>query len=176
VRDVHQREHMLGAAVLLLVLLVLAGCGGGSSGPSGNGGTSTTPELLAMENEAFAAINSARTGNGLPALTFAADVRDVARAHSQDMATRGFFDHVNPDGKTPANRVSEAGISYSMVAENIAMNWNMPDPVQTAVQGWLASPGHYANIMNTTVTESGVGIARTQDGHYYLTQVFIKRQ
>ena len=166
-------------AMLAAALVLLVGCGGGSSPTTTNGmttnGTTTTPDILALENRAFDLVNDARAANSLPALTVASDVRDVARAHSQDMATRDFFSHTNPDGGTPWDRLATANISYVAAAENIAMNLNMPDPAQTAVSGWLASPGHYANIMNTTVDDAPLGIAQAQNGSFYLTQVFIKR-
>src|SRR5258708_37376358 len=57
--------------------------------------------------------------------------------------------------------------------ENVAYNIGYSDPAATAVSDWLASPGHYANIMgNFNLT--GIGVASNDQGEYYFTQIFIK--
>lgn len=73
-----------------------------------------------------------------PALTLA------ARLHAQDMATRGFFAHVNPDGKDPTQRAEAQGYSVS-AGENIAAGYSSIDLVHKA---WLESLGHRKNVLS----------------------------
>lgn len=73
-----------------------------------------------------------------PALTLA------ARLHAQDMATRGFFSHVNPDGKDPTQRAEDQGYSVS-AGENIAAGYSSIDLVHKA---WLESLGHRKNVLS----------------------------
>ena len=80
----------------------------------------------------------------------------VARAHSDDMRRRDYFDHVNPEGKTPMQRVQAAGIGVTAVAENIALG----QPTgQVVFRSWMDSPGHRRNLLNCEYTHHGVGLA-----------------
>jgi uncharacterized protein YkwD len=64
---------------------------------------------------------------------------------------------------------------WRSLAENIALNQGYDDPVSLAVDQWMHSPGHRANILRGIFTHSGIGIARAADGRVYITQVFIMR-
>ena len=90
------------------------------------------------------------------------------RAHSQDMIDRNFFDHTNPDGKSPFDRMRDNGLSYSMAAENIAVGYPSPEAV---VEGWMNSEGHRANILGGC-KELGVGLALGGSYGSYWTQCF----
>jgi hypothetical protein len=46
------------------------------------------------------------------------------------------------------------------------------DPVQTAIRGWLDSPGHREAMLNTQFSQSAVGIYEAPDGTIYVTQLF----
>lgn len=128
-----------------------------------------------MEKRLFDMINSERRSKGLPLLKSDAKIQKAARAHSRDMIKRNFFDHVNPDSETVGDRLKIAKIKWIMVAENIASNMNMDDPVETAFENWLKSSSHYKNIINKEYELSGIGIAQAQDNTFYFTQVFVKQ-
>jgi uncharacterized protein YkwD len=109
-------------------------------------------------------LNSHRVDVGCPALEWSGPVAEVAQAHSVDMATRSFFSHTNPDGKSPFDRLSDAGVGYSSAAENIAHGY----PTGAAVlSGWLGSPGHRANIENCALTQHGVGLHAARWTHVF---------
>lgn len=143
--------------------------------PPTNGGIpdGAAPAILAMEEDTLDLINQQRAANGVAALTMDEAVRGVARAHSQDMIDRNFFDHVNPDGLDPFDRLAAEGISFRTAGENIASNQGVADPAATAVTGWMTSPGHRANILNPNFTHTGMGIAVSDSGAHFFTQVFI---
>ena len=68
----------------------------------------------------------------------------ASRAHSLDMATRGFFDHVNPDGRNPTHRAQAAG--YPGVAgETIGLGHNSIDALYEA---WMYTPENRANLLS----------------------------
>jgi len=90
----------------------------------------------------------------------------AARVHSLDMAVRGFFDHTNPDGESPFDRMGYAGYSYITAGENIARGQNSAAAVMDA---WMNSPGHCRNIMSPDFAELGVGAI---SGSFHWTQVF----
>lgn len=103
-------------------------------------------------------------------LTMEPALRCAARKHSQDMDARSFFDHVNPDGQSPWDRMAMAGYGgYSNAGENIAAG--SPDAAGT-MQQWMDSDGHCSNIMNPSFQQIGVGYhPGGQYGHLW-TQVF----
>ncbi len=146
-------------------------------------GPAWPPAFQNWEEEVLQLVNAARAvghdcdtkGNFGPAppLTMNASLRCAARKHAADMATRNFFDHTNPDGETFDQRIAKAGYgSYSQVGENIAGGSDI-DNAKTAVDGWLASDGHCANIMNANYTEFGAGAYEgSGDLTFYWTQEF----
>ncbi len=128
-----------------------------------------------LERQAFDLINAARTKNHLPPLAWDGDLCRLARAHSENMGRRNFFDHEAPDGSDLLDRVSASGIVWRSLGENIAYNEGQVDPVRMAVEQWMKSPKHLGNIMRAKYTHTAVGIARTTDGRVYLTQIFMMR-
>jgi len=159
---------------LPLLLVALIGCGGGA-GEASRTPTSIEPttQEVAMEDAVHDLVNAQRTDNGVAPLLHDEAIRRVARAHSQDMIARDFFAHVNPDGLDPFDRLALEGLAYAAAGENIAWNRGYSDPAGTAVDGWMNSSGHRANILNGTFTHTGVGAARREsDGAWYFTQVF----
>jgi uncharacterized protein YkwD len=97
----------------------------------------------------------------------------VARTHSRKMIKQQFFNHIDPDGKTPSARINEAGIRWRAYGENIAMN----DTVRGAQAAFMFEPrfqnNHRGNILNPIYTEVGIGIAQGPDGSLYITQDFV---
>jgi uncharacterized protein YkwD len=84
-------------------------------------------------------------------------LNSAAYAHSQEMATSGVFDHRGHDGSTPVTRVEQAGYGgYLIVGENIAAGAMTAAEV---TQGWLDSPAHCENIMDSRFSEIGIGFA-----------------
>ena len=132
----------------------------------------TSSSESAMEEEVLRLVNEERTKRGLNALKRASDLDALARAHSADMINRHFFDHNNPDGQSPFDRMRAAGISYRAAAENIASGQRSAEAVMNA---WMNSSGHRANILNATYTEIGIGAVKSSGGTIYWTQEFVKR-
>ena len=139
-----------------------------------------TPVVIAaaeIEAQIFQAINQVREQNHLSPLLLAKDLGIVARFHSKDMAARDYFSHVSPEGDNMQKRIERAGITnWNRLAENLASNFGHADPVSVAIKGWLESPHHLQNILDTNVTETGIGVAVDNKGRVYLTQLFVKRK
>ena len=125
-------------------------------------------DVAAWEQEVFSLVNQIREENGLKPFVYNETLAETARAHSQDMIDRNFFDHYNPDGQSPFDRMRANGIRYSMAAENIAVGYPSPEAV---VEGWMNSEGHRANILGGC-RELGVGLALGGSYGYYWTQCF----
>lgn len=113
-------------------------------------------------------INDERAKEGKKPLSADPALAEVALAHSRDMFARGYFSHINPEGKTPFNRIDEAKIRYLSAGENLAL----AQTLYIAHTGLMNSPGHRANIMNSGFGRVGIGVL---DGGIYglmITQVF----
>lgn len=139
--------------------------------------SSSAPAVAAtsLERRAFDLVNAERVRNGLRPLVWDGSLCNVSRLHSEKMARQRFFSHVAPDGTDPVGRLRSGGIVYRSMGENLAFNQGADDPVTLAVNQWMNSPKHHANIMRGHFTHSAIGIARSADGGVYLTQVFIMR-
>jgi uncharacterized protein YkwD len=115
---------------------------------------------------------------------------NFARAHSEDMAKRGYFSHTNPDGLTPMKRLEQAGFTKCrLVGENIYQNnlysrvitekkkttydWNTPEKIAaTTLKGWMDSESHRNTILDKEYMRDGVGVAIASDDKVYITQIF----
>ena len=144
------------------------------SHPTNSSVASFTP--TAEEKRVLELVNKERQKLGLVPLRLDAKLCLYARSHSADMAKKSYFNHINPDGKTMKDRVREAGLTgWKAVGENIAYNQGYDDPAAFAVERWMLSTGHRANLLGEIWTETGIGVAKAADGSFYFTQIFIAR-
>ncbi|MGJ7517085.1 CAP domain-containing protein [Pseudomonas baetica] len=100
-------------------------------------------------------------------LAWNASLGAAAQGHSKAMAYGNYFAHRDPDGDMPADRARAAGYRGRQIGENIAAGQGSPSK---AMAGWLASPGHCANLMNPMFTQVGAGYAtqaRSDEGVYW---------
>lgn len=91
----------------------------------------------------------------------------AAQGHTKAMAYGNYFAHQDPDGDMPADRARAAGFRGRQIGENIAAGQGSPSK---AMSGWLASPGHCANLMNPMFTQMGAAYAadaRSDEGVYW---------
>ncbi len=104
----------------------------------------------------------------------------TARAHSDDMLTREYFSHVDPDGKAPKDRVIPAySRTVARIGENIwgGHGYDYSDSKRMArviVDSWMASPGHRANLLNPNFNYEGVGVS-VSGKEIRATQNFVQR-
>jgi uncharacterized protein YkwD len=147
-----------------------------------------------VESYIFQYTNEERQINGISALIVNSCLAEIARTHSEDMASNNYFSHVNLKGQDPSARASirgcpiqkplGGGMTQIGIAENID---KMPtgnvvgygyilDTSQSVaraqIDSWMNSPGHRANILNPTYSYIGVGTAKDAYGYYISTQDF----
>ncbi|MFI8193305.1 CAP domain-containing protein [Streptomyces sp. NPDC085946] len=111
-------------------------------------------------------VNAERGKAGCSPVTLNATLTKAAQAHSEDMAAHRNMSHTGSDGSAPGDRITRAGYNWSTYGENVAYGYAAPEQVMA---GWMASPGHKANILNCAFKEIGVGLAQPGD---YWTQDF----
>lgn len=141
-----------------------------SSGGSTSGTTTkNNGDLTSDELEVFNLINAKRTANGLSPLNIDNELQNVARVKAKDMVDNNYFSHNSPTYGTPFNMMKNFGITYKTAGENIAGNSSN----QGAVEAWMNSEGHRANILNSSYNYTGVAVVKsTKYGKIYV-QMFI---
>jgi uncharacterized protein YkwD len=128
-----------------------------------------------IEQEVAELVNLEREIENLHPLIWDDALGTAARGHSSDMAQLNYFSHTSRDGREFYQRITAAGYPCSTCGENIAAGYSSP---QAVMNGWMNSPGHRANILNSAFCDLGVGYAfgsTSTYGHYW-TQDFGRRQ
>jgi len=142
-------------------------------GPAPSAATCGFPDFTAT---ALARINRARAAGAncrsegkfgpARALTWNDRLARSAALHTRDMATHNFFSHIGRDGRNLSQRVDAAGYAWGSIGENIdAGSTSVPG----AIDSWMASDHHCANIMNPTFTEVGLACVRGGPSNTYVT-------
>ncbi len=147
-----------------------SGAGSGSGSGSGSGG-GTGACGNQEESEVFKLLNQTRAKWGRAAVTCDKTALTVARAHSQDMCTRGYFSHYNKQGQAPWDRLKADGVSFSSAGENIAYGYSSP---QSVTNGWMKSSGHRKNMLSSSWTRAAIGMIRCKGSTPYWTEVFMR--
>jgi uncharacterized protein YkwD len=113
-----------------------------------------------------------RANNGVGPLAIDADLVEIARQRSQTMAATNCFSHT-ACGPTAFSMLNSIGYFYQIAGENIARNnYSDAQTVQVAMTGFMNSPGHRANILDSRYTKVGIGVAFDGSGMKYFTVVF----
>lgn len=136
--------------------------------PSGTPDVSGITHSEELEKLILDLTNKEREKQHLSALREEDTLRDTARAQSDDMIARGFFDHINPDGLSPGDRVAiRHRRLVGLVGENIWRSSGlspadlnrMANEIMYGEKGWMNSPEHKANILKPDYTNLGVGVS-----------------
>jgi uncharacterized protein YkwD len=135
--------------------------------------TAPAPELAPLEQALHEGANRVRAANHRIGLERRPELDRVARAHSTDMAARGYLAHESPEGLNPVDRLERGGVTgFSLAGENAGQT-NRADPVREILEGWQRSPDHRTNLLAPAFNATGVGVSRAADGTLYFTQVYV---
>jgi len=148
------------------------------------------PDPRVVESTIILETNKFRQENGVRNLDQNSQLNGLSRSHSEDMLTRNFYSHVNPDGEDPTDRAKKAGINTEVnfglfiqigIAENIAVVYvgndadcssYSPETLgRCLVDKWKKSPGHRQNLLDSSYSDIGVGVA-CDNSECYATQNF----
>ncbi len=180
-------------AILVFLLCALAGCQSrypenpkiDSSVNQDSAATSLKSEpdaregdekIVALERKAFDLMNQKRAGAGLKPLVWNGELAKVARKHSVDMAGHNFFSVQPFGGRTIGDQAAEFGIKdWKHLGRMVAAYTGVPNPVETAIERWLASNERRQYLFDSRWQETGVGIFVSKTGKLYLTQDFLSK-
>jgi uncharacterized protein YkwD len=126
----------------------------------------------------YAAQDRARVGAGLAPLRVDARLAEAAIVQARDCAATNHLDHRGVDGSWPWDRTRAAGYPGRNISENAAqqpgpsLNWGGdPRSPEWAVDGWMQSPGHRANLLGP-YADTGAAYADSADGTRYFIAVY----
>jgi uncharacterized protein YkwD len=122
--------------------------------PRGAGTRQARVSAGTAEQDVLALVNRDRAAAGLGAVTWDPKLADIARAHSRDMADHDFVGHVSPRTGTALDRVHKGGLTPDLILENVGRAYS----AQEVEAGFMASPGHRANVVEPRATKLGVGV------------------
>lgn len=159
----------VGAVSKKYVKAIYPGSSSGSSSSSGSNSGTTTSTMTSDEQEVFNLINKQRAANGLSALKVDAEVQRVAKIKAQDMVNNSYFSHTSPTYGSPFEMLQSFKVSYKTAGENIAGNSSNSG----AVNAWMNSSGHKANILNSSFNYTGIGVVNSPKYGKVYVQMFI---
>jgi len=125
-----------------------------------------------IQSDIISLTNAERARDHVGVLTENIKLDRAATQKAADMAAKGYFAHVGPDGALPWQWILASGYDYRYAGENLAVRFSES---QDVVNAWVASPAHYANIIKSQYTDIGVGTAQgTYQGQpaIYVVQYF----
>lgn len=99
--------------------------------------------------------NAKRAENGLPALSYNAQLASAAGAKGSNMLAENYWAHNAPSGKTPWTFITGAGYRYLYAGENLARDFSDAGAV---VDAWMNSPSHRSNLLDKNFSEIGVSV------------------
>ncbi|MEU9121023.1 sigma-70 family RNA polymerase sigma factor [Streptomyces sp. NPDC048506] len=126
--------------------------------------SSPTPTPPDLEEQATALINAHRAKAGCGPLRIDPRLHAAAQRHSADMAARGYYDHISPDGVGPDGRITAAGYRWSSWGENLDRG---PGSAAVAVRDWMGDAMHRDNMLDCKFTAVGIGVVHGAGGPWW---------
>lgn len=114
-------------------------------------------------------VNEEREQQNIAALQEDKELSAIAQTKAEDMAKNNYFAHNSPTYGTVGNMLDHFSYDWSAYGENIAKGYTT---AKTVVQGWMESPGHRANILQSRFTHIGTGYATDQNGNPHWVHMF----
>lgn len=111
-------------------------------------------------SQLLASTNTERSSDGIPKLSLNSKLTAAAQAKAEDMANRNYWSHNTPEGEAPWIFPANQNYDYQKLGENLAAGFT---DAQSTVNGWMGSPGHKANMLDTAFTQVGFGFANNPD-------------
>lgn len=132
----------------------------------GSSSVSAGIQSSSAASEVVRLTNSARSQNGYAVLVEDGALSEAAAVRAREIARS--FSHTRPSGASFSSALSESGVSYLRAGENIASGQKSASEV---VNAWMNSPGHRANILNSSYSRIGSASVNI-DGTLYWVQIF----
>lgn len=184
----------LSIALTFGLALAVAGCASAShhvtpppaTQPGAEVATTAPPSQLTdqqITQQLFDAINRERQNNQLKPLTISSELSRSAQEHSDTMQRGAFISTKGESEQGVFQRMSSAGAfqqtssghTKTFIGENVLRLRAKPDQLAAQSVGvWMSAPADRKNLLSASFTRTGIGLSRSSDGDYYITQDFAR--
>ncbi len=121
------------------------------------------------------ALNKERTAKGLPPFASSPELTQSAQEHSDKMASGIFLSTRGPDESDAVTRITSHGVKTLRLGEDVGRLKTRPDRVADDTMSiWMSVAANRKNVLSTTFTRTGIGVAQAPDGDYYLSADFAR--
>lgn len=144
----HHNSLLLFAALFLILTLILPSLKTNFPGVLGTSSNVSVEQLLTLTNQE-------RQKNNISPLVLNSKLTIAAKNKAQNMLKEDYWAHVSPTGETPWDFIKQSGYSYVYAGENLARGFTN---TQDAVNAWMASPSHRANVLSDNYQDVGFAI------------------
>lgn len=162
-------SDQIGAVSTKYVKKITANASASTNNTNSSNQNTSTSNATDEEIELLKLINAERKKNGLGELKFDNELLEVARVKAKDLVDNNYFSHNSPIYGSPFEMMKSFGITYKAAGENIAGN----STLQGAVNAWMNSEGHKANILSNAYNYTGIGIVESPKYGKILVQMFM---
>jgi uncharacterized protein YkwD len=154
---------MDGRGAKIFIAVAVVALVGALAAPAAHSGKATTHvKMSSLESGVLSELNKVRAQHGLQPVKISARLTASAAQHSKEMGADGYFEHNSHDGTAFWKRIGRwygsNGYGYWSVGENLLWSSPQVDPAG-ALQLWMNSPEHRANILNARWREIGISAA-----------------
>ena len=135
------------------------------------------PDLAAVTAGIIKRTNEFREKEKQPRVAADPKLMQTAKGFAEYMGSTDRYGH-SADGSNPGERATKRGYEFGLISENIAYafsseGYETDGLAKQFVDGWEKSPGHRKNMLDPDVTQTGVGVARSEKtGYYFAVQMF----
>jgi len=133
------------------------------------------PQLSSDEiaKQLFDALNKQRTAQGLRPLTISPELTRSAQEHTDKMVSGTFLGTRGADEADAVTRITAQGVKTLKLGEDVGRLKTRPDHVANdTLSIWMSVAANRKNILSTTFTKTGIGVAHAPDGDYYVSADF----
>jgi uncharacterized YkwD family protein len=134
-------------------------------------GTIDGVDVSQDEQKLLELVNRARKEAGVEPLALDEELMSVARLKAGDMVDNNYFSHQSPTYGSPFDMMRQFDNTFKTAGENIAGN----KTIEGAFKAWMGSDDHKKNILNSSFSITGIGVASSQTYGKILVQQFIGR-
>jgi hypothetical protein len=152
----HYQPHLIRRHGLFLALMLLVGVQVMQIAMSGQQGRVLGYASNITLSGLLSGTNGERASAGQSALQLSSTLNASAQAKANHMIANNYWSHNAPDGTTPWYFFDQAGYVYIVAGENLAYGF---DTSAGVIAGWMGSPSHRENMLNSAYEEVGFGIA-----------------
>lgn len=168
-KKINLKANSLLVAFTLLLLITLPACAQRNVSTSSVSYNLSSADIKSLQNDILKLVNQHRTELGLRTLQMNDVATGEATKHSTDMA-KGRMDFGHGGFDERKNNLYKKVSGVTAIAENVAYG---KINAQQVMDMWLNSPEHKKNIEGN-FSMIGIGIAQSQNGYIYFTQIFLK--